>query len=323
MRAVHRRRFGGPEVLEVVEIDRPVPDDDQLLVRVHAASLNRADWYGMVARPLIARPMMGFRRPRGGPQIGTDYSGVVEAVGSNVTGFAVGDAVFGGRDGALAEYLAVRHDRAVTHKPAGVSHEQAASVAVAATTALQALRDHGRWQPGQRVLVNGASGGVGLFAVQIAKALGAEVTAVCGPKGVAAARDSGAHRVVDYSVEDFTRLPQAFDLIIDVAGTRPWRHLRRVLARRARLVIVGGPMGGVFGPMRHIFGTRLRTVFSRRSTAFFIAKLNKDDIVTLAGMLADGRIRPIIDRRFPLDQVAAAFRHLGEGHPQGKVVVTL
>ena len=321
MKAVVRKRFGGPEVLETVTLPRPVPDDDQVLVRVHAASLNRSDWYGMVGRPLIGRPAMGWFRPKG-ERVGTDYSGVVDSVGKNVTGFRPGDAVFGGRDGALADYVAARHDRSVVLKPSGISHEQAAAVPVAALTALQALTTHGKVQAGQRVLVNGASGGVGTYAVQIAKALGAEVTAVCGPRGLKAAKESGADRVVDYSQEDFTRLDTEFDLVIDVAGNRSWRKLSRVLAPRATVVLVGGPMSGGLGPLGHIIGLKLRSAFSKRRSAFFIAKFNKPDMETLRDMLADGRIRPVIDKVFPMSQIVEAFRYLGNDHPQGKVVVT-
>ncbi len=322
MKAVVRRRYGYPDVLETVDLDRPTPDDDQVLIRVHAASLNRADWYQLTGRPPFTRPMTGWPRPKN-IRIGTDYSGTVEAVGRNVTGFAPGDEVFGGRDGALAEYLVARYDRAIVAKPAGVTHDAAASMAVAATTALQALRDHGGVQPGQRVLINGASGGVGTFATQIAKALGADVTAVCGPRGVDAARAGGADRVVDYTKEDFTRLGDTFDLVVDVSGTRPWRHLRRVLEPRGTVVIVGGPKGGLLGPLGHVFGTVFATRFSRRRGTFFIAKLNKADMETLREMLDDGRIRPVVDRTFALGEVADAFEHLGDGHPQGKVIVRM
>ncbi|MEX0825830.1 MAG: NAD(P)-dependent alcohol dehydrogenase [Acidimicrobiia bacterium] len=322
MRAIIRKRFGGPSVLEFAELPLPVPNDDQLLVRVAATSLNRADWYAMVGRPLVGRPSMGWRRPKS-ERLGTDYSGVVEEVGKNVSGFQVDDEVFGGRDGALAEYITPRHDRAVVRKPAGITHEQAAAIPVAAITALQALRDHGGVQPGERVLINGASGGVGSFAVQIAKAFGADVTAVCGPRGLEAARAGGADRVVDYSSEDSTRLDMKFDLVIDIAGNRSWRQLRRVLTPRARVIVVGGRMGGVIGPLGHVLRIKLRGMFSRRQAKFFIAKFNKPDMETLRDMLADGRVRPVIDRTFRFDEFEGAFRYLGEGHPQGKVVLSL
>ena len=323
MKAVVRNSFGPPRVLEISVVDRPVPDDDQVLVRVRTASLNRADWYAMAGRPLLGRPMMGLRRPKSN-RLGTDYAGVIEAVGKNVTGFRPGDEVFGGRDGALAEYVCVRHDRAIVHKPPNATFEQAAAVPVAALSALQGLRDRGGIQPGQKVLIHGASGGVGTFAVQIAKAFGAEVTAVCGPRGIEAARSGGADHVIDYTRDDFTRGDDRFDIVLDVAGTRSWRHLRRVLAPGAIVVGVGGPKDNrLTGPMSHMLGLRLGAMFSRRRAVFFIAKFNKADMETLRDLLADGRIAPVIDRRFGLEEAVAAFDYMGDGHPQGKVVLVI
>lgn len=323
MKAVVRDRYGSPDVVAMVEIDRPEPDDDQLLVRVRAASVNRADWYSMTGLPLVSRPTQGLRKPKE-RRLGTDYAGVVEAVGKNVTGFRPGDEVFGGRSGALAEYVCARYDRAVVLKPATVSFEQAAAVPVAAITALQGLRDKGRLQTGQQVLINGASGGVGTFAVQIAKALGAQVTAVCGPRGVEVARAIGADHVVDYTREDFTRLDRRFDLMLDIAGTRPWRRMRRMLAPRATVVVIGGPKANRWlGPIGHVIGVRLGGLVGRRTTKFFIASLNRSDMETLGDLLAAGRIVPVIDRRFPLADAAEAFRYAGDGHPQGKIVITI
>ena len=323
MKAAIRNRFGSAEVIEVIEIDRPSPDDDQVLVRVRAASLNRADWYGMAGLPLVGRPSMGLRRPKD-THLGTDYAGEVVAVGRNVTEFKPGDPVFGGRNGALAEYVCARHDRGIAHKPANATFAQAAAVPVAALTALQGLRDKGAVQAGQRVLINGASGGVGLFGVQIAKAFGAEVTAVCGPRGITAARASGADRVIDYTQEDFTRLDQRFDLVLDVAGTRSFRQCKRVLAPTGTFLVVGGPKDNRFmGPIGHVIGVRLGGWFGRRKTAFFIARFNKADMETLRDLLAAGKLQPIIDRTFALADTAEAFRYMGEGHPQGKVVITV
>lgn len=322
MRAVIHKRYGGPEVAEVVEMDRPEPDDDQMLIRVKASSLNRADRYGLTGLPLVARPTMGMRRPKS-PQMGTDYAGVVEAIGKNVVGFRPGDEVFGGRDGALADYVCARHDRGVALKPAGVSFEKAASVPIAGLTALQGLRDKGEIKPGQRVLIQGASGGVGTFAVQIAKALGAEVTAVCGPRGVAIARSIGADHVIDYTNEDFTRLDRKFDVMIDIAGTRGFWASRRVLAPGATIVIVGGPKTSrLLGPIGHLFKMRLGGFFGRRRTVFFLAKFNKADMETLGEMLASGQIKPVIDKRYTFNDIVEAFRYMEDGHPQGKVVIT-
>jgi NADPH:quinone reductase-like Zn-dependent oxidoreductase len=320
MQAVVRKRYGS---VELAEIDRPVPDDDQVLVRVRAASLNRADWYGMAGLPLVGRISMGLRRPKT-PGLGTDYAGEVVAVGKNVTGFRPGDRVFGGRDGALAQYVAARHDRGIAQMPANATFEQAAAVPVAALTALQGLRDKGGVQPGQRVLIQGASGGVGLFAVQIAKAFGAEVTAVCGPRGVTAARDSGADHIVDYTREDFTKSDRRFDLVFDIAGTRPFRHLKRVLTRGGAVVIVGGPKESrLLGPIAHLIAMRLGGLIGRRKVTFFVAKFNKADMEALRDLLAAGKLRPVIDRRFTLAETAEAFRYMGDGHPQGKVAVTV
>jgi len=324
VRAAVRDRFGAPAaVVEVRGVEKPVPGEDEVLVRVRAASLNCGDWYAVVGRPWVGRPSLGVRAPKS-ERLGTDYAGVVEAVGANVTGFRPGDEVFGGRSGALAEYVPARADRAIVHKPADVSFEEAAAVPVAAITALQAVRDHGRLAPGQEVLVNGASGGVGTYAVQIAKALGAEVTAVCSPANVETARSLGADRVVDYTQEDFTRGDARYDVLIDVAGSRSWRECARVLAPEARLVIVGGPTRGrLLGPIGGVAGKKLGALFSSRSATFFIAKLDKPDLEVLRELLASGKLRSVVDRRYELADVAAALDYLGEGHARGKVVVTV
>lgn len=323
MKAIVRNRYGPPDVVEVAEIDRPIPADDQVLVRVRAVSLNRADWYAMTGLPLVGRAASGLRRPKD-IRLGVDCAGQVEAVGKEVMDFRPGDEVFGGRSGALAEYVCARHDRAIVLKPANVTFEQAAAVPVAALTALQGLRDRGGLQPGQQVLINGASGGVGTFAVQIAKALGAEVTAVASTRGVEVARSIGADHVIDYTREDFTRVDRRFDLMLDIAGTRSWSQCRRILSSRATLVVVGGPKTNrLIGPLGHVLKVRFGAVFSRRRTAFFIAKFNKADMEILRDFLAAGKIKPVIDRQFEFEDSAEAFRYMGDGHPQGKVVITV
>ena len=252
MRAVVRERYGSPDVIELRDVERPVPGDDEVLVRVRAASLNRADWYSLNGRPYVARPTEGLRSPKS-ERLGVDYAGTVETVGKDVTSFRPGDEVFGGRDGALADYVCVREERAIVPKPPNVSFEQAAAVGVAGLTALQGLRDKGGLQPGQNVLVNGASGGVGTFAVQVAKALGAEVTAVCSSGNVEQARSLGADDVVDYTAEDFTRSGRRYDLVFDVAGSRSWSQLKRVLEPEATVVLVGGSMSNRWlGPLGHV-----------------------------------------------------------------------
>jgi NADPH:quinone reductase-like Zn-dependent oxidoreductase len=312
-------RYGGPDVLELRDVDVPEPGDDEVLVRVRAAALNRLDWYGLNGTP-YGRIAMGIRRPREGT-VGVDFAGTVEAVGPGVSDFRSGDEVFGCRNGALAEYVCA--GEALALKPSSLGYEAAAALPVAALTGLQALRDKGGLRTGQRVLVNGASGGVGTFTVQIAKALGGQVTAVCGPSGVEIARSLGADEVVDYSREDFTRSGRRHDLLVDIAGDRPWRHLRRALAPQATLVIVGGPMKPALGPLGHIAATKVRALPASQKAVFFVARPNRADLETLAELADAGKLEPVVDRTYPLEQAAEALRHLGTGHPRGKVVVSV
>jgi NADPH:quinone reductase-like Zn-dependent oxidoreductase len=323
MKAAVRERFGPPEVVEVREVDKPEPEADEVLVRVRASSLNLGDWYAVQGRPWLGRPGMGLLKPSS-DRLGTDYAGVVESVGADVEQFEPGDEVFGGRSGAFAEYVVAKADRGIVAKPANVSFEQAAAVPVAALTALQGLRDKGRLEPGQHVLVNGASGGVGTFAVLVAKALGAEVTAVCGTRNVEQARALGADHVVDYTREDFTRSGERYDVVFDVAGTRSWTDCKRVLEPAGTFVIVGGPRKGrALGPIGGIVKKRLGGILGRRRVVFFIARFNKEDMEVLRELLEDGRLTPAIDRTFELDRIVEALRHIGEGHPTGKIVLTV
>ena len=320
MRAIVGDRYGSPDVLELREIDKPDPTDDEVLVRVRAASLNPADWYGVTGRPYVARALMGLRKPKSN-SVGADIAGTVEAVGKNVTQFRPGDEVFG-RSKAFAEYVCV--GEAVAPKPANLTFEEAASVPVAGITALQGLRDKGQLQPGQKVLINGASGGVGTFAVQIAKALGADVTGVCSTRNVDLVRSLGADHVIDYTHEDFTRSDRRYDLMLDVAGSRPWSACRRVLNPQATLVIVGAPKGNrLMGPLSRIVKVRLAALPSSQKAVFFIAKFNKPDLAVLRELLEAGKVTPVIDRRYELSDCAAAFRYLGEGHARGKIVITV
>jgi NADPH:quinone reductase-like Zn-dependent oxidoreductase len=323
VRAVVCTSFGSPDVLEVHEIDKPVPADDEVLVRVRTASVNPADWYGVTGRPWVARPTMGFFKPKE-TRVGVDFAGTVEAVGKDVTEFRPGDEVFGGRSGAFAEYVCVREERAVVLKPANVTFEEAAAVPVAALTALQGLRDKGQLQPGHKVLINGASGGVGTFAVQIAKSLGAEVTGVCSTRNVDLVRSLGADHVIDYTRDDFTRSDQRYDLMLDVAGSRSWSECGRVLDPHATLVVVGAPKATrLLGPLSHIVTVRLAALRSSQKVVFFIAKFNKADMMALREFLEDGKVTPVIDRRYELSEIADALRYLGEGHAQGKIVLTV
>ena len=324
MKAAVHERFGAPEkVVEIRELEKPEPGDDEVLVRVRATSANIAEWYAVTGRPWIARPTMGFRGPRD-IRIGVDYAGVVEAVGKDVTEFRPGDEVFGGRSGAYAEYVAVKEERAIVKKPSNTTFEQAGAAGVAAITALQGLRDHGGLQPGQSVLINGASGGVGTYAVQIAKALGGEVTAVCGSPNVEIAQTLGADLVVDYRVEDVTTRSERYDLVLDIAGTRSFSELRRVLRPDAVVVVVGGPRASRFlGPIGHLAASRLRALRGSQRATFFLAKFNKPDLETLGELLETGKLTSVIDSTYPLDEIGIALRHMAEGHPRGKIVVTI
>jgi NADPH:quinone reductase-like Zn-dependent oxidoreductase len=323
MQAFVYEEYGSPEVLELRDVEKPVPADDELLVRVHAASVNPFDWHMLTGVPYIARMQAGLRGPKGG-RLGIDYSGTVEAVGAGVTQFEPGDEVFGGRDGAFGEYVTPREAGAVARKPANVSFQQAAAVGIAGLTALQGLRDKGRLQPGEKVLINGASGGVGTWAVQLARWLGAEVTAVCSTRNVDAARQLGADRVIDYTQEDFTRSAGEHDLMLDIAGDRSWGECKRVLKEDGRLVLVGGPKANRWiGPLGHAVGMRLASMRGSREAKPFLAKINGDDVRLFAELMAAGTITPVIERHYELREVPAALAYLVEGHARGKVVVSV
>ncbi len=318
MKAIFHERYGPPDVVEVREVDKPAIEDNQVLVKVHASSVNPAEWYGITG-PWFARLFGGgIRRPKD-PRVGADLAGRVEAVGADVTEFQPGDEVFGTSGAAWAEYAPAREVRLVP-KPAGVSFEEAAAVPIAALTALQALRDHGQVQPGQKVLINGASGGVGTYAVQIAKALGADVTAVCSTRNVEQARALGADRVVDYSQEDFTKLDLRHDVLIDIAGSKPFRKLRRVLTPEATVVVVGAkfPANKGLGPLGHVIKMRLGGMVRSQKVKFFVAKITKEDLAVLQELLDSGKVKSIIDKTYELSQVDDALRYLGEGHARGK-----
>ena len=324
MKALVYDTFGPPgDVLELRDVDKPVVTDDGVLVRVHASSVNPAEWHFVTGTPYLARFAFGLRKPRSG-RVGTDFAGTVEAVGKDVTQFEPGDEVFGGKAGAFAEYVCVPEDGPVVPKPTDVTFEQAAAVPIAGLTALQGLRDKGRLRAGQKVLVNGASGGVGTFAVQIAKALGAEVTGVCSTRNVEMVRSIGADHVVDYTQEDFTLRGLRYDLMLDNIGNRSWSECRRVLADKATLVAIGGPKTNRWlGPLGRLAAMRLASLFTSQTAVFFVAKFNKPDLAALHDLLADGKVTPVIDRTYPLSETPAALMYLGEGHVRGKVVVTV
>jgi NADPH:quinone reductase-like Zn-dependent oxidoreductase len=319
MKALVRHRFGGPGVVHVEEVDQPALTDDRVLVRVRASSLNKADWHELRGWPRFLRPVTrnGVLRPKT-PLFGCDFAGVVDAVGKDVTDLAPGDEVFGGRSGAFAEYVSATN---VVRKPGNVTFEEAATMGIAGLTALQGLRDHAKLEPGERILINGASGGVGTLAIQIAKALGGEVTAVVSTRNVEQARALGADKVIDRTREDFTRGDERYDVIADVAGGHSWRAIRRVLEPEGRLIIVGAH--GSHRQLLHIAAIWLASRFSRRSVKFFVANFNKPDLQTLADMLESGDLKPAIDRTYELSEAQDALRTFGEGHVRGKLVLTM
>jgi NADPH:quinone reductase-like Zn-dependent oxidoreductase len=324
MKAIVHCEYGGPEVLTLVDVEKPVPTDNQVLVKVHAASLNPLDL--TIRGPLLIRPILGMRKPKD-TRLGVDYAGTVEAVGRNVTEFKPGDEVFGGKNGALAEYVCVLASRAVALKPANMTFEQAASVPVAAITALQGLRDKGKIKPGQKVLVNGASGGVGTFAVQIAKSFGTEVTGVCSTRNLEMVRSIGADHVIDYTKEDFTKTDQRYDLIYDLVGNHSFSERQRLLNPNGICVMAGlGGAGWHDGMATRLFGelnAYAGSWFVRQKFIAYIANLNEADLTILADLMRDGKMTPVIDRTYKLNKTPDALRYLETGHARGKVVVTV
>jgi NADPH:quinone reductase-like Zn-dependent oxidoreductase len=323
MQAIVYTRYGTPDVLQLKEVEKPIPKDGEVLVKVHAASVNALDWHYMRGKPFLIRISgTGLRTPKD-PRLGVDLAGRVEAVGSKVTQFQVGDEVFGMGSGAFADYACARED-AVVVKPTTMTFEASAAVPIAALTALQGLRDKGHIQPGQHVLINGASGGVGTFAVQIAKSFGAEVTAVCGTRNAEMARSLGADHVIDYTQEDFTKNGQRYDLILAVNGYHPIFAYRRALRPTGVYVLVGASNEHLMRAMRQTM--LLGPVISRtgrRKMHNFLAKPTQKDLLVLTALLEAGKVVPVIDRRYPLSETAEAIRYLEEGHARGKVVITV
>jgi len=321
MKAIVHTGYGSADGVELREVDVPAIESHQVLVRVRASSVNPAEWYRVMG-PFFARFDSGLRKPKK-PAIGGDLAGVVEAVGADVTEFESGDEVFGTSGGSWAEYAPAREPRLVA-KPANVTFEEAAAVPIAGVTALQAVRDHAAVQPGQKLLINGAAGGVGTYAVQLAKVFGAEVTAVCNTKNVDVVESLGADRVCDNTREDFTRGSERYDGMLDIAGTRSFRQLRRVLKPGAPVVVVGAPMSARgLGPLKHIVGTRVQALGRSQRVVNFVAKIEKDELLFLQRLLAEGTLKSVIDRRFALSEVPDALRYLGERHKNGKVVITV
>ena len=319
MQAIVQDRYGSAEVLEAQEIDRPEIGDDEVLVRVHAASIHVGDWIMMTGSPFIMRLATGLRRPKNRVP-GTDAAGTVESVGKDVTRLRSGDEVFGWVAGAFAEYATATEDQFVT-KPANLTFEEAASVGVSATTALQLLRDNGKVQPGQQVLINGASGGVGTFAVQIAKAFGAEVTGVSSSTNLAMVRSIGADHVIDYTRVDFTTRPERYDLILDNVGNHSMARTRRALKPGGMLISNGG--GHASGKLGRTVRTMLVSMFVRQQASPTVKTQNHDDLVALKDLVETGKVRPVIDRTYPLIQTPAAIDHVAAGHARGTVVISV
>ncbi len=323
MQAIVQDEYGSADVLRVAEIDRPTIRPDEVLIRVHAAGLDRGTWHFMAGMPYLFRLMgPGVRKPKN-PVLGLDVAGTVAAVGADVTRFAVGDEVFGISRGSFAEYAAAREDK-LAHKPSNLSFDQAAVVAVSGLTALQSLLDVGRLEAGQHVLIVGASGGVGTYAVEIAKACGAEVTGVCSTAKVDLVRSIGADHVIDYTRDDFASGSQRYDLILDIGGNSPLPRLRRALAPSGALVLVGGEDGDRWtGGMGRQLQAVVLSPFVRQRLTMKIAKENCADLERLAGLLEAGKLTPTVDKTYPLDQTPDAMRHLQAGQARGKIVIAV
>jgi NADPH:quinone reductase-like Zn-dependent oxidoreductase len=323
MKAIVYHRYGAPDVLKCEEIEKPTAEDNEVLIKVRAASVNPADWHLTEGKPSFARLLfgLGLLKPKD-TRLGRDVAGQVETVGKDVTQFKPGDEVFGASHGAFAE-CACASESKLAMKPDNVTFEQAASVAIAALTALQGLRDKGQMQPGQKVLINGAAGGVGTFAVQIAKSFGAEVTGVCSTRNVDMVRSIGADRVIDYTQEDFTKSGQRYDLFFDSVGNHPLSACRRVLNPKGIYIVVGGPDGRWIGPMSRLFKALVLSRLVSQNLVAFIAKPSKEDLTIMRELMEAGKVTPVIDRRYSLSEVPEAIRYLEEGHARGKVVITL
>jgi NADPH:quinone reductase-like Zn-dependent oxidoreductase len=322
MKAIVLGRYGSPDVLELRDIDTPEVGDDGVLVRVRAASVNPLDWHGMRGQPYLMRMGGGVRGPKDSA-FGVDLAGQVEAVGRDVTQFHPGDEVFGVRTGAFAEYVRGSEKSTLVPKPGGMTFEQAAAVPVAGTTALQGLRDKGQLQPGQHVLINGASGGVGTFAVQIAKAFGAEVTGVCSTANVEMVRSIGADHVIDYTQENFTKSGQKYDLILDIAGSRPLSACRRVMTSSGTFVVVGGPGGRWIRPADRALKAILMNRFVSQRMLPFLSHDTKEDLLVLKELIEAGKVTSVIDRTYPLSGTPEAVGYVEHGHARGKVVITV
>jgi NADPH:quinone reductase-like Zn-dependent oxidoreductase len=324
MKAIVYCEYGTAEVLKVMDIAKPVPKDNQVLVRVRAAAVNPYDWHFIRGTPYIMRLGVGLRKPKD-TRLGVDFSGTVEAVGKDVTEFKPGDEVWGGKGGAFAQYVVIA-EKALVKKPENVSFEQAGSIQIAGMTALQALRKHGNIQPGQKVLINGASGGVGTFAVQIAKALGAHVTGVCSGRNIELVKSLGADEVIDYTKEDFAKRPERYDLFLDNVPNHPLSECRQVLTPTGKYVMIGGggPNDGDWiGPFGRVIQMMIQKRFQKAPVMMMMAENNKADMNYLNELMQSGKMKPVIDKTYKLSEVPDAITYLEKGHARGKVAITV
>ncbi len=322
MKAVVYHEYGPPDVIRLEDVEKCLPNDNQVLIKVRAAAANPLDWHYTRGTPYLVRMDNGLRKPND-PRVGVDVAGVVEGVGKNVTQFKPGDEVFGVAGGAFAEYARASESKIVL-KPANITFEQAAAVPVAALTALQGLRDKGKIKPGQKVLINGASGGVGTFAVQIAKSFGAEVTGVCSTRNVEMVRSLGADHVIDYKKADFTQGDERYDVILDNVGTQPLSSFKRVLNPEGSLVMIGGGgpnEGRWIGPLGRPIKALFMSPFVSQSMTMLLAEITKDDLLVMNELMEAGKVTPVIDRTYQLSEAAEAIRYLEEGHARGKVII--
>ena len=322
MKAIVYHQYGSADVLRYEDVEKPSPKGDEVLIKVRAASLNPLDWRLMHGKPKVLRFMARLMK-MGGGRPGVDVAGEVEAIGKDVRQFKAGDKVFGGARGACAEY-ATSKEKSIVSKHEGVTFEQAASIYVAGLTALQGLRDKGKVQAGQRVLINGASGGVGTFAVQIGKYLGADVTGVCSTRNVELVKSIGADRVIDYTKEDFTGFPEQYDVILDCIGNKSLSACARILTPNGRCIMIGAPHDMTIPALLALPVKGLgMSLFTKQKAIFFVAKSSKDDLTLLGELIATGKLKPVIDREYRLDEASEAMHHLEGGHARGKVVVTV
>ena len=324
MRAITQRCYGAPgKVLALERIAKPVPGTGEVLIRIHAASVNPYEWHSITGKPYFMRLGRGLGAPAR-MRIGYDMAGTIDAVGPGVTQFKVGDEVFGGAQGSLAEYALANEDGDLVAKPADVPFDAAAALLIAGGTALQALRDHGHLSAGQKVLINGASGGVGTYAVQLAKILGANVTAVCSTRNAELVRSLGADRVIDYTREDFTEGTEQYDLVIDNVGNQPFQRLTRVVKPAGAIVTISGPKDNAFlGPMTRIIKQKLVAPFVDQRLVFFVSDAGVPELEYLGGLMRDGRLKTVIDRRYPLEKSGAALDYIGSQRARGKVIITV